>query len=179
MLMVSHIFPCSLPQVQSCPVKKRASTLDRWRPCRCLPPNLELLHVRTQCSVMLFTRSGWPLEVSPEVKPFYHRRNELTVEGNCLLWGTRVVVPMKLQGTVLQELHRDHTGMERTKSIARSYVWWPGMDVVIEELVEACEACQSVKSAPPVAPLHPWVWPEKPWQRILLDLSVVGCSCFW
>lgn len=86
---------------------------------------------------------------------------------------------MKLQGTVLQELHRDHTGMERTKSIARSYVWWPGMDVVIEELVEACEACQSVKSAPPVAPLHPWVWPEKPWQRILLDLSVVGCSCFW
>ena len=32
--------------------------------------------------VMLFTRSGWPLEVSPEVKPFYHRRNELTVEGN-------------------------------------------------------------------------------------------------
>ena len=102
------------------------------------------------------------------------------MEGNCLLWGTRVVVPRKLQNRVLQELHRDHTGMGRTKSIARSFIWWPGMDTAIEELVGASEICQSVKNAPPVAPLHPWVWPEKPWQRVHADFagpSVVGCSC--
>ena len=129
---------------------------------------------------MLFTQNGWPLEVSPELKPFYRRRSGLMVEGNCLLWGTRVVVPRKLQNRVLQELHCDHTGMGRTKSIARSYIRWPGMDPTIEELVGACEVCQSVKSAPPVAPLHPWVWPKKPWQRVHADFagpSVVGCSC--
>ncbi len=26
--------------------------------------------------------------------------------------------------------------------------------------------CQAVKRAPPVAPLHPWVWPSRPWQRV-------------
>jgi len=28
-----------------------------------------------------------------------------------------------------------------------------------------------VKQAPPSAPLHPWVWPTKPWQRIHIDYA--------
>lgn len=56
---------------------------------------------------MLFTHKGWPLELSAELKPFFHKRNELTVEGSCLLRGTWMVVPRELQGAVLQELHRD------------------------------------------------------------------------
>jgi len=28
-----------------------------------------------------------------------------------------------------------------------------------------------VKSAPPVAPLHPWLWPPKPWQRLHIDFA--------
>ena len=67
-------------------------------------------------------------------------------------------------------------GMGRTKSIAWSYVWWPGMDVAIEELIGAGEACQSVKSGPPMAPLHPWVWPEKLWQRIHVDFAGLFCG---
>ena len=122
---------------------------------------------------LLFTQNGWPLEVSPELKSLYRRRSELTVEGNYLLWGMRVVAPRKLQNRVLQELHSKHTGMGAysTKSIARSYIWWPGMDTAIEELVGACKVCQRVKRAPPVALLHPWVWPEKPWQRVVSRAS--------
>ena len=26
-----------------------------------------------------------------------------------------------------------------------------------------------MKNSPPVAPLHPWVWPATPWQRIHID----------
>ena len=50
------------------------------------------------------------------------------------------------------------------------------MDVAIEELIGVCEACQSVKSAPPMAPLHPWVWLEKPWQRIHVDFAGPFCG---
>ena len=45
------------------------------------------------------------------------------------------------------------------------------MDQAIEAMVKACVAFQSVKNAPAAAPLHPWVWPAKPRQRIHIDFA--------
>ena len=121
--------------------------------------------------VMQFTRRGWPATVATELKPYHTRRHELTVEGQCLLWGIRVVVPRKLRQRLLEDLHRDHGGVVRMKSLARSVMWWPGMDADIEALAKACTSCKAVKSAPSQAPLHPWRWPEFPWQRIHMDFA--------
>jgi transposase InsO family protein len=118
-----------------------------------------------------YTRSGWPREVRESLKPFWNRKNELTVEGGCVLWGTRVLIPKKLHGRVLEELHRDHTGIVRMKAVARSYAWWPKMDREIEECAKKCEGCQKVQNKPAVAPLHPWQWPAEPWRRIHLDFA--------
>ena len=52
------------------------------------------------------------------------------------------------------------------KSVARSYFWWPGLDKATEDLAKSCQSCQAVKHAPAAPPLHPWVWPTKPWQRV-------------
>ncbi len=41
----------------------------------------------------------------------------------------------------------------------------------IEALVKACQACLSVKQKPASAPLHPWIWPSQPWQRMHLDFA--------
>ena len=57
------------------------------------------------------------------------------------------------------------------KAIARSYVWWPGFNGDLETLVKSCPKCQSCRSAPAVAPLHPWLWPTQPWQRIHVDFA--------
>ena len=57
------------------------------------------------------------------------------------------------------------------KSLARSHVWWPGLDKNIEDMVKACVECQSVKETPPPAPLHPWIWPARPWERIHVDFA--------
>ena len=108
--------------------------------------------------VLRYTKSGWPATVPDELKPFYLRRMELTVEAGCLLWGMRVIVPKHLQQIVLKELHLSHPGVSRMKSIARSYLWWPGLDKEIEKLVATCTACQAVRQAPAAAPLHPWIW---------------------
>ena len=121
--------------------------------------------------VLQYTRQLWPAEVTEELKPYFNRREELTLEGNCLLWGMRVVVPKPLQGVVLEELHRNHSGMNQMKRVARSYVWWPNIDRHSEDLVKSCPSCQSNQDAPPPAPLQPWSWTAKPWQHIHVDFA--------
>ena len=121
--------------------------------------------------VLIYTQQGWPNTFEDCLLPFQRRQHELTVEAGCLLWGIRVVIPTELQMTLLEELHRDHPGVVRMKAVARSYMWWPGIDKAIEHTAKACVPCQSVKRAPATAPLHPWAWPEKPWQRVHLDFA--------
>ena len=93
------------------------------------------------------------------------------MEGNCILWGTRVVVPEKYRNKILCELHIGHCGMTRMKALARSYMWWPGLDKSIEEIVIACQVCQSIKSSPPATLVHPWVQPAKPRKRVHVDFA--------
>ena len=61
--------------------------------------------------VLHYTKNGWPHQVPDTLKPFSTRHHELTVEGECLLWGIRVLIPKKLQTSILQELHRGHPGI--------------------------------------------------------------------
>ena len=46
-----------------------------------------------------------------------------------------------------------------------------GLDKEIENIVAICPACQAVKQAAAKAPLHPWKWPTKPWQRLHIDFA--------
>ena len=108
---------------------------------------------------------------SDSLKPYFNRREELSLENDCVLWGIRVVVPKKLQNRVLEELHQTHLGIAKTKALARSHVWWPKLDSVIESMVKSCSRCQAVQSVPATAPLHPWAWPSRPWQRVHIDFA--------
>ena len=126
--------------------------------------------------VLMYTKQGWPDKVDEILRPYWNRRTELTLEGDCIMWGIRVVVSAKLQDKVLEELHRVHLGISKAKALARNHVWWPGIDVKIEQMTKACERCQAVRNSPPAAPLHPWSWPSHPWQRIHLDFAGPFCG---
>ena len=117
---------------------------------------------------------GWPsqdTEKDPELLPYFKRRYELSTEGGCVLWGSRVVVLSQGWRRALEMLHEAHPWIVRMKSLARGYVWWPGMDRQIEACVKGCVACQSSRKGPPPTPMHPWVWPEKPWSRVHIDYA--------
>ena len=55
------------------------------------------------------------------------------------------------------------------KMLARSVVWWPGMELDLEEQVKNCNDCQINQKTPKQAPLHPWEWPACPWTRLHID----------
>ncbi len=120
-----------------------------------------------------YALGNWPNITCPskELQPYFNRRTEISVEDGCLLWGTRVIVPPKGRAQVLAVLHEAHPGISRTKSLARSYVWWPGLDQEIEEQVKQCGKCQQNQKTPAEAPLHPWEWPGQPWSRVHIDYA--------
>ena len=70
---------------------------------------------------------GWPEVIPPELRQYYSRMAELSVEGKCVLWGNRVIIPKTLQNRLLQDLHREHMGISKMKAMARGLIWWPGI----------------------------------------------------
>ena len=126
------------------------------------------------CKVYELTTSGWPSYIdNEELKPYWIRRDELSIEDGCLLWGRRVIIPCDLQKYILTELHECHPGMCRMKALARSFVWWPGLDQDIEDTVRACQVCVTNQESPKVVPLLLWPWPTEPWQRIHVDFAEI------
>ena len=92
--------------------------------------------------VMQHMRQGWPLKCPvATLQPYWNRRQELSIVGDCLLWGSRVIIPTSCHVKILQDLHREHAGMSRMKAIARSYFWWPSLDKAIESIVSSCGSC--------------------------------------
>ena len=121
--------------------------------------------------VLTCLRHGWPSRVQEALMPFWRRKNELTVEGECIMWGMTVVIPSKWRDKVLDELHKGHPVVVRMKILAHSHIWWPNLDSTIERRAKACTACQCNKHLPPKAPLYYCTWPPALWDRIHIDFA--------
>ncbi|XP_062405896.1 uncharacterized protein K02A2.6-like [Sardina pilchardus] len=117
------------------------------------------------------TLKGWPNKGDSSLPSYSSRREQLTVNQGCILWGARVIVPPKLRSRVLTVLHEGHLGVVKMKCLARSFVWWPGIDQQLETMAKTCSGCQQTQKSPSTAPLHVWEWPSKPWQRVHIDYA--------
>ena len=67
-------------------------------------------------AVMKFTMQGWPMVVADELSVYHRKKDELSVQQGCLLWGSRVIVPVAGRESLMEELHETHPGMVRMKS---------------------------------------------------------------
>jgi len=75
------------------------------------------------------------------MRKFYLKRHDLTVEDSCLFYKHKLFIPQSLQKQVLSELHSTHLGVEKMKSLARSYFFWHHIDREIEQLTKNCKIC--------------------------------------
>ena len=121
--------------------------------------------------VLTYVLNGWPARVEADLQPYYAHRLEITANSGCLMWGMRVIIPPKLRPRLLKELHDTHMGVLRMKSLAKLHLWWPKIYQDIERLARECESCQTQSKNPPRVVLHPWQWPNRPFQRIHIDFA--------
>lgn len=120
--------------------------------------------------ILNYLRDGWSDRCEiVNLQPYFNRKAELYEELGCVMWGHRVVIPERCRNKVLTIIHEPHMGIVKSKALARSYVWWPGIDEAVERECRACTVCAAYADDPPRASPRPWPWPAKPWSRLHLD----------
>lgn len=80
-------------------------------------------------------------------------------------------LPTKCRQRLLGSIHSSHLGIVKSKAVARSFMWWPGIDAELESLIKSCKSCLSVRSNPPKSNLIPWEVPDRVWSRIHIDYA--------
>ncbi|GBN39269.1 hypothetical protein AVEN_257253-1 [Araneus ventricosus] len=67
--------------------------------------------------------------------------------------------------------------IEKRKSLARCYVYWPKIEEDIEDHVGLCERCQQTRHASPHSPAHPCEETTKPRSRTWIPGTVIDKTC--
>ena len=135
---------------------------------------------RVLATVVSNTPDGWPLgkvrdenngteDTAYTLEAFKKIRDSLSMSNGCLFFGARVVIPAS----------RGHFGMQRMKHLARTAVYWSGIDSCIVEVSRACQVCAEHQNKPPKPPVHPWMFPEKPWSRVHVDHAINFLRSNW
>ncbi|XP_031346519.1 uncharacterized protein K02A2.6-like [Photinus pyralis] len=141
-----------------------------------LPITFENIAIATKKDINLskivdFTLSGWPNTLKDEnLKSYFKRKLEFSVENGCLLVGNKVVIPKSLQKEILQLFHEQHIGIVRTKMLIRSYCWWPGINEDVEQFIKSCDVCQATQNfTNDKSVLLPWPTAPNNFYRVHID----------
>ncbi|XP_036340663.1 uncharacterized protein K02A2.6-like [Rhagoletis pomonella] len=113
----------------------------------------------------------WPNTITDDLRSYYIHRDALGIVENCIMLKDRLVIPYCFRKRILQQLHKGHQGIERTKSLARSYVYWPGLDEEIKRFVQGSGKCAAIAKTWPKTTLSSWSIAEHPMQRVHIDIA--------
>ena len=79
--------------------------------------------------------TGWPDsrdKLHVDLQPYWSYRDELAVIDGIILKGRCIIIPNSLREQVLNQLHTNHMGMEKTKLLACECVYWPSINADIK-----------------------------------------------
>ena len=101
--------------------------------------------------------------------PFFPLRNELSIHDGIVFYGNRPIIPETLRAKALDALHFGHSGIVQMKNLARSAMYWPGINKECERTVRSCEICQSHKTKAHNSTYKSWPLTNSYGERIHAD----------
>ena len=114
----------------------------------------------------------------PPIHParlFQNVWDELSVfEDKLVMLGNRLVIPQVSRRRILSLLHASHSGILRTRKLAQSLYYWPGMMSDIKSMVDACSKCQMFRQSQAAEPLQLYPPSPSPMFFVSVDLFQVG-----
>ncbi|KAK7100337.1 hypothetical protein V1264_023309 [Littorina saxatilis] len=117
--------------------------------------------------------TGWPddrNDLPATLTPYFHFRDEMTVQDGLIFKGERVVVPESMRGEMKTAVHSTHSGIDGCLKRARECLFWPGMSGDIKNFISTCETCNTYQSANQPETLMPHELPSRQWEKVGVDL---------
>ena len=96
-----------------------------------------------QC-LKCFIIAGWPStkdKMHSDLNPYWFYRDKLAVIDGGVLKGRCIIMPTSLKQQVLDQLHANHIGIEKTKLPTCKSVYWSDINVDIEKYIKSCTTC--------------------------------------
>ena len=108
-------------------------------------------------------------EWKPEIRSYFNVKEKLSIDGDLILCGRRIVIPFKLRKETLEKLHASHQGIERSKQRARQTVYWPNIDHDIANKCRSCKECQKYQPSNQKEPIVHEETPKRVFQSVSAD----------
>ena len=121
-----------------------------------------------------FIISGWPDtkdKLHADLRPYWSYRGELAVIDGIILKGRHIVIPNNLKQQVLDQLHTNHMGIEKTKLLDCESVYWSSINADIENYIKCCAMCLEFQQLQPKEKIIQHNIPLRP-------VEVVGADVF-
>ena len=112
---------------------------------------------------------GWPdtpVTLPYDLREYFPFCDELTVEGDFIFKGSRLLVPASARQLLTERAHSSHIGVNGCIRRASEAVFWPGMTKPIKDFVSKCSVCAKLQTESQPEPLLPHPTPSRPWIRI-------------
>ena len=102
----------------------------------------------------MYTDSG-PEGTQATVAQLYHHPEKGETRGpvhhsaivdGLVVRGEQLIIPLALQGEVMQLAHEGQQGQDKTLQWMRQSVWFPNMGAKVREFVESCLPCQAAQA---------------------------------
>ena len=113
-----------------------------------------------------FIIAGWPStkdELHTDLKPYWSYRDELAVIDGVMLKDRHIIIPTSLKQQVLDQLHTNHMGIEKTKLLTCKSVYWSNINADIKKYIKSHATCLEFQQMQPKKkiihhdiPLRPW-----------------------
>ncbi|XP_057292552.1 uncharacterized protein K02A2.6-like [Hydractinia symbiolongicarpus] len=106
-----------------------------------------------------------------ELRHYRKFKHELTVSNNkdIVLKQRRIILPKCYHNIAVTLAHQGHQGVQKTKELLRSKVYFQGIDNMVEKKISNCIPCQAVTPTSADAPIRIMDIPEQVWETLNID----------
>ena len=88
-----------------------------------------------------FIIAGWPEskdQQHQDIRPYWSFRDDMAVIDRIIMKGRCIIIPDILKLQVLDQLHINHTSIEKTKLLACQSIYWASINNNTENCIKNC-----------------------------------------